>query len=158
MSDATIGVCARCDGQGVVSGEHGYGCGPTCDRQHPVACPACRGTGSDGAYVIKLVRDGYRDATVPGLFFGPVGGVNEHVQLLRQKLIEEVGEYLANPSITELADVYAVLQALAVVDLGSTPEDVGGVALSKQQDRGGFYEGVVMRGPRIVGLSGGTAA
>jgi predicted house-cleaning noncanonical NTP pyrophosphatase (MazG superfamily) len=97
-------------------------------------------------YVLKLVRDGYLGRRSPGLRFESVASRDEHVRLLRQKLIEEVGEYLTTPCAGELADVYAVLRALAEVDLGSSADVIGSLALEKHKARGGFEKGTVMIG------------
>jgi predicted house-cleaning noncanonical NTP pyrophosphatase (MazG superfamily) len=69
---------------------------------------------------------------------------NEHVlPALRAKLLEEVGEYLVDPCLGELADVYEVVCALADAE-GFGLSGVQAEAGSKVQERGGFYRGVGM--------------
>jgi len=99
-------------------------------------------------YPIKLVRDdiGARLGGDGTITYEPISDREEHVRLMRKKLVEEAAEYLTNPSVGELADVYAVLRALAIVDLGTTPEEVGRVALEKHNERGGFERGMLMVG------------
>lgn len=108
--------------------------------------PGPRLSGVSSGYVIKLVRDGYLGQRSRGLRFERVANPDEHVRLLRQKLVEEVGEYLGDPCAAELADIYAVLRALAEVDLGTSAEVIGGLALDKFNARGGFEQGTVMVG------------
>lgn len=91
--------------------------------------------------IVKLVRDhmgAYLGEFKSG--FMPVDS-EEHIDLLRKKLIEEAVEYLQDPSIEELADVYEVLSALAVVDLKVTLEEVLDRANQKSNHRGGFTIG-----------------
>lgn len=121
-----------------------------CGGSVTMGCKTCRmSPASPASYPIKLVRDGYRGCDDFGLTFHACLDREQHVRLLRQKLIEEAAEYVADPSVGELANVYAVLRALAVVDLGSTPEFVGGVELEQHRERGGFDQGTVMYGPVI---------
>lgn len=101
---------------------------------------------TDG-YPVKLVRDDV------GVMLGELGSVTYErvrdrdvlVRLLRSKLIEEAVEYVTNPSVEELADVWEVVKALALHDLGQdsllqTME----AAQRKQAERGGFDRGTVM--------------
>ena len=96
-------------------------------------------------YIVKLVRD--RIARV-----GPARGFTydrcldsaQHRKLLRAKLLEEVGEYLLDPSMEELADVYEAVYALAVVDQGADIVAVGHAARRKREERGSFIEGTIM--------------
>jgi predicted house-cleaning noncanonical NTP pyrophosphatase (MazG superfamily) len=103
-------------------------------------------------YPIKLVRDRVASIdTSQGLAYRPVADRDEHVLRLRAKLVEEVGEYLIDPSLDELADILQVVEDLALVDV---PEAPGDHRLSlamlrfrqykKHNERGGFTEGVVM--------------
>ena len=94
--------------------------------------------------LLKLVRTG-----IPGIL-NDVEIVyqeiphDEFVDCLRDKLFEEVKEYLREPSLDELADVYEAVRALARHDLGSSIENVESTADVKVKDRGGFDEGIGM--------------
>jgi predicted house-cleaning noncanonical NTP pyrophosphatase (MazG superfamily) len=97
------------------------------------------------SYLVKLVRD-----HIPRLLEGegtttyrPVPR-EEHVKLLRGKLIEEALEYVLDPSVGELADVLAVARALAIVDLRTGWHAVQAVELEKHGVRGGFVQGIGM--------------
>lgn len=101
---------------------------------------------SDG-YPIKLVRDRVSEIdTSEGIAYRPVKDRAEHIRLLHQKLLEEVGEYLAEPSMAELADIYEVLIALAIVELREILVDrrIQQAKSRKFAERGGFDDGVVM--------------
>jgi len=59
---------------------------------------------------------------------------------LRDKLVEEVGEYLSSGKIEELADILEVIRALAK-STGHSEYEVEEVRENKVRDRGGFEEG-----------------
>jgi predicted house-cleaning noncanonical NTP pyrophosphatase (MazG superfamily) len=97
-------------------------------------------------YPIKLVRD--RTPAIlnasgkPGdLWYGPATG--DRVRWLRLKLAEELGEYLVDGGVDELADVLAVVEALAEQH-GHSLDNL--IALAALHDRGGFLDGVMMYG------------
>jgi len=101
-------------------------------------------------YPIKLVRDRTAEIVNPSGEPGDlwyerleVADSETRIRLLRLKLAEEVGEYLIDGGLDELADVLAVVEALAVGH-GSTLRDLE----AKMQDdpRGGFRSAVVMYG------------
>jgi len=98
---------------------------------------------SERPYFVKLVRDDVArhvpDATIS---FGPVPREKLH-DLLKAKLVEEVGEYLISPSLGELADIYEVVKALSAV-IGHSEADVQYAALDKYRERGGFRLGTGM--------------
>lgn len=60
---------------------------------------------------------------------------------LKQKLTEEVGEFLADDNAEEIADVLEVLHAIARYK-GIEMSDVEVIRLKKKADRGGFEEGI----------------
>jgi predicted house-cleaning noncanonical NTP pyrophosphatase (MazG superfamily) len=99
--------------------------------------------------LVKLVRD--RVASVVDTNFveyQPIEDREEAIQALRAKLVEEAVEYLLNPSLGELADALAVIDALLVHDLGFSPVR-GKIALqrerdSKRRERGEFDDLVGM--------------
>jgi predicted house-cleaning noncanonical NTP pyrophosphatase (MazG superfamily) len=99
---------------------------------------------ADG-YPIKLVRDRVAEVdTSEGLAYRPVRSPDEHRRRLRAKLVEEVGEYLIDRSVEELADILEAIQCLAVFDCGVPFQVVEDMASEKFAERGGFREGVVM--------------
>lgn len=69
---------------------------------------------------------------------------------LREKLQEEVNEYLLDPSIEELADIQAVIRALAELDYGSFDSMLAAEA-KKKRKRGGFTKRLYMGWVTITG-------
>jgi predicted house-cleaning noncanonical NTP pyrophosphatase (MazG superfamily) len=101
-------------------------------------------TPAPNGYPIKLVRDKTTDiiGDEGRLFYDRIS-FTESVPWLRKKLVEEVAEYIVAPAEDELADVLAVVQALAHVhgkDLTTL------TALMNADPRGGFFTGRMMRG------------
>lgn len=83
----------------------------------------------------KLVRD-----RIPDLFPDSIYRkltATEYAEALRNKLTEEVREYLAERTPEELADVLEVLHALAALH-GLTPEKLEQLRAHKAAERGGF--------------------
>ncbi|MDR9756292.1 MAG: nucleoside triphosphate pyrophosphohydrolase [Thermoanaerobacterales bacterium] len=70
-------------------------------------------------------------------------GEAEYKQLLRQKLLEEVNEYMENGSSEELADILEVITALAGTHSLSFA-DLVKMAEEKRKERGGFEERIVL--------------
>lgn len=96
--------------------------------------------------LIKLVRDridtfteGFHDRLVYETL-----SKEEHIVELRKKLLEECAEYLLDPSLGELADIYEVVRALAHCDLDVSLGEVERAATKKRAERGGFTEGLGM--------------
>ncbi|MER7247845.1 nucleoside triphosphate pyrophosphohydrolase [Kribbella sp. NPDC000426] len=74
----------------------------------------------------------------------------EYRRRLREKLLEEVDEFLAADEATaveELADILEVVYALAT-DLGTSREALETVRAVKAAERGGFTDRVVWTGVR----------
>ena len=73
---------------------------------------------------------------------------DEYRRRLRDKLVEEVGEFLdvgegeRDAALEELADVLEVVHALAV-ELGSSAEEVERIRSAKAAERGAFAERVI---------------
>lgn len=63
----------------------------------------------------------------------------EYLAALKQKLGEELAEYLKDDNLEELADLMEVVYALAVAK-GSSPSELEALRAKKQQERGGFRE------------------
>jgi predicted house-cleaning noncanonical NTP pyrophosphatase (MazG superfamily) len=95
--------------------------------------------------LVKLVRDCIGefvgDSTVS---YAPIPDRAEGIAALRLKLVEEAVEYLRDPCVGELADVLAVVQALASKDLGCGWLELNDEAESKTDERGGFTDLVGM--------------
>lgn len=72
-----------------------------------------------------------------------IAGKEEKTLLLEEKLKEEVGEYLQDKNLEELADVLEVLVGLAN-ELGYSEEELFRKRVEKKEERGGFIEGVVL--------------
>ncbi|MGI5202248.1 hypothetical protein ACQEU6_11810 [Spirillospora sp. CA-108201] len=70
----------------------------------------------------------------------------EHPALLRNKLYEEAGEYVATNDPAELADLLEVLHALAALH-GLTPEQLEEQRAAKAAERGAFSKRFVLRLP-----------
>lgn len=95
----------------------------------------------------KLVRD-----KIPGIIrqhgktpvVRRVADQDELGQLLVAKLGEEVVEYRESSSPEELADILEVIWALSAVVHGMTMSDVERIRAQKEEDRGGFKEGLVL--------------
>lgn len=63
---------------------------------------------------------------------------DEHVDKLRDKLIEEAVEYIKNPSVESLIDVYDVIEAIAKVDLGTDLNEINSAAEEKRAIYGDY--------------------
>lgn len=67
----------------------------------------------------------------------------EHIRLLKAKIVEETNEFIENPCIEEAADILEVLGAfIALNDLEFT--EVLDAATKKFQERGGFTGGIIL--------------
>lgn len=68
----------------------------------------------------------------------------EHYQRLKEKLMEEVTEFIQDENIEELADIYEVIAALSEF-VGKGEEELMEVRNKKREERGGFREGIVLK-------------
>lgn len=66
----------------------------------------------------------------------------EYVSRLREKLREEVNEYLADPRLEELADITEVVEALA--EIGGGMGKMRKIKGKKKRERGGFEKRVLL--------------
>jgi predicted house-cleaning noncanonical NTP pyrophosphatase (MazG superfamily) len=88
--------------------------------------------------LVKIVRD-----RIPELMgssdvvYAQVSDQEKYIKELRKKLLEEAFEYLTDPGVEELADVFAVVEALATTH-GYTLYELTQQADKKAQARGGF--------------------
>lgn len=70
--------------------------------------------------------------------------MEERYKLLENKLQEEVGEFLEDKNLEELADIMEVLFGLADI-LGYSEEELLKARDKKKEERGGFKEGLVLK-------------
>jgi predicted house-cleaning noncanonical NTP pyrophosphatase (MazG superfamily) len=66
------------------------------------------------------------------------------LELLNQKLAEEVAEYQANPSLEELADILEIMQTIVALR-GETWEELERVRVAKAEERGGFRDRILLQ-------------
>lgn len=103
---------------------------------------------------VKLVRD--RMGEIPWgdenakKYLRPVKNKDEHIRLLYQKLLEELGELLAcdepTDAVEEIADIQEVLEALTDIlekDPDVSPGWAHDAKVRKYAERGGFDKGLV---------------
>ena len=75
-------------------------------------------------------------------------GAEEYATRLRDKLREEVEEFIASTSdVGELADILEVVYALAET-AGTSPEQLEGLRAAKAEERGGFSDRIIWCGNR----------
>ena len=67
----------------------------------------------------------------------------EYAEALKDKLREEVEEFLADESIEELADVLEVIDAIAALK-GYTSKEIASVRQRKNAERGGFSKKIIL--------------
>lgn len=77
-----------------------------------------------------------------------LAGPDEYAARLRDKLTEEVAEFLASDSDPEeLADVLEVVYALAALT-GTDPQQLEKLRAAKADERGGFADRIIWSGNR----------
>lgn len=67
----------------------------------------------------------------------------EYNKALREKLVEEVGEFLQNPSPEEMADILEVLDALCIM-YDMDPAMIQDAKDKKFLERGGFDQKIIL--------------
>jgi predicted house-cleaning noncanonical NTP pyrophosphatase (MazG superfamily) len=72
-----------------------------------------------------------------------VNNGKEHIQWLKSKMLEEVDEFVAEPTYGEAADMIEVVKALCYLN-GLEWEAALTAAIDKQETHGGFYTGAVL--------------
>ena len=96
---------------------------------------------------MKLVRDGIPEiieATGKWCLTRTVHGIDEHMVFLKEKIVEEAEEFIANPSYEEAADMLEVIKTFCY--LNDLEFDVViSAAQNKQEERGGFYNGIILQ-------------
>jgi predicted house-cleaning noncanonical NTP pyrophosphatase (MazG superfamily) len=105
-------------------------------------------TKESGGSSEKLVRDRISEIIREhgGVPQTRTAGDGEYPALLRAKLYEEAGEYVAAGDPSELADILEVLHALAALH-GLTPSDLDRLRATKAAERGGFASRLVLTLP-----------
>lgn len=96
---------------------------------------------------MKLVRDHIPeiiDAAGNWCLTRVVHGVDEHMVMLKEKIIEEAQEFIENPSYEEAADMLEVIKAFCYLnDLEF--DSVVSAAQNKQDTHGGFHSGIILK-------------
>ena len=96
---------------------------------------------------MKLVRDRIPDIIEEDgkwCLARRVHGDDEHMVMLKEKIIEEALEFIENPSYEEAADMVEVIKAFC--HLGNLEWDVVlSIAEKKQDTHGGFYSGIILQ-------------
>jgi predicted house-cleaning noncanonical NTP pyrophosphatase (MazG superfamily) len=67
----------------------------------------------------------------------------EYAQKLREKLEEEVAEYLKDENVSEIADILEVLEAIAQYK-GFTQDEIMATKQKKVEARGGFEKRIIL--------------
>lgn len=86
----------------------------------------------------KLIEDDCKEAT-----FCMVSG-KDKTEALKNKLQEEVNEFLESGHITELADIVEVIHGIAE-NMGKTFQEVEELRIKKKEKRGGFSQGLFLK-------------
>tara|TARA_E500000331_G_C17137418_1_gene661134 strand:- start:299 stop:610 length:312 start_codon:yes stop_codon:yes gene_type:complete len=73
-----------------------------------------------------------------------VHGIDEHMVMLKEKIVEEAQEFIENPSYEEAADMIEVVKAFCHLN-GLEWDVLLGWAINKQETHGGFYKGIVLQ-------------
>ena len=73
-----------------------------------------------------------------------VHGPDEHMVMLKEKIVEEAQEFIEDPSYEEAADMVEVIKAFCHLN-NLEWEAVLGAAERKQEERGGFYQGIILQ-------------
>lgn len=94
----------------------------------------------DKSRFVKIVRSRIGRFLVDQTVRYELARPEHRIEGLRRKLAEEAIEYLLDPTVGELADVYDVVRALARHDLGITMDDLMNVSLDKSAERGDFTD------------------
>jgi predicted house-cleaning noncanonical NTP pyrophosphatase (MazG superfamily) len=85
----------------------------------------------------ELIEERGEDASVH------LADEEEFVNALREKLVEEVGEFLQKPSAEEMADILEVMDAMCAV-YSIDPIEVQDVKEHKFMERGGFEKKIIL--------------
>ena len=97
--------------------------------------------------IVKLVRDNIPEiieADGNWCLTRTVHGDDEHMVMLKEKIVEEAQEFIENPSYEEAADMIEVIKTFCLLnDLDwITALDE---AFRKEETHGGFYNGIILQ-------------
>lgn len=97
----------------------------------------------------KLVRDRIPEliSSNGGTASTHIAGAAEYRRKLREKLMEEAGEYLDDPNTEELADILEIVQSLARVHKIS-PARLERLRAEKAKRRGSFTKRIILDSTR----------
>jgi len=71
-------------------------------------------------------------------------GVDEHMVMLKEKIVEEAQEFIENPSYEEAADMLEVIKTFCYLNELDF-DAVVNIAQNKQETHGGFYRGIILQ-------------
>jgi predicted house-cleaning noncanonical NTP pyrophosphatase (MazG superfamily) len=97
--------------------------------------------------LIKLVRDNIPEIIEEDgkwCLTRTVHGVDEHMVMLKEKIVEEAQEFIENPSYEEAADMIEVVKTFC--HLNDLEWDaVLGAAVHKEETHGSFCNGIILQ-------------
>ena len=113
------------------------------DKQGPAKCVSVSYNKLVRDNIINIIAD---TGKLAKFHYSKVGNdtTEEYVNLLREKLQEEVNEFLNDNNIEELADIMEVIYALNKYQ-GKTNEELEKIRLHKRELRGGFDKKIYLR-------------
>lgn len=89
-------------------------------------------------YIPQIIHEDNRDCQ-----WYKIETKDQHVAFLKEKMAEELDEFIADPCEDEAADMFEVFLALLKINDISF-EDVVDASYVKKLERGGFEEGIVL--------------
>jgi len=96
---------------------------------------------------MKLVRDHIPEiikADGSWCLTRTVHGIDEHMVLLKEKIVEETQEFIENPCYEEAADILEVVRAFCGLQ-GLQFDVVINAADMKKETHGGFNRGIILQ-------------
>ena len=96
---------------------------------------------------MKLVRDNIPEIIESGgkwCLTRTVHGPDEHMVMLKEKIVEESQEFIEDPCYEEAADMLEVVKAFCYLNKLEW-EVVLSTAENKEEERGGFYRGIILQ-------------
>lgn len=95
---------------------------------------------------MKLVRDKIPDiirSSGQECRYFKVNSRSQHMEFLREKMVEELEEFMENPCEEEAGDMLEVFFTMIKI-MGISFEDVQDVSYVKKLERGGFEGGIIL--------------
>ena len=96
---------------------------------------------------MKLVRDNIPEiieADGSWCLTRSVHGADEHMLMLKEKIIEEAQEFIEDPCYEEAADMIEVIKAFCFLNKLDFERAIQ-AAREKEEKRGGFYRGIILQ-------------